>query len=290
MQAEIKMTTVRHIFLSMMLVIVGAVCIVPNAYADAKKQGDKAEQAHGARTAQYNKPRWSKKPNGHTGLYTIKNRSIANGICIGVNAMYYYGDIDQLDQAFVHGFQPQNMSYGGSLYLAYSMPMGRFFNWRFSLSAGYLHGNDSTRRAETKTGEMVEVGKGKFKNIFGEAAAGLEFYPLPRAGFYLYAGLGVNIGHIDYDFYKTTIPAGSLVSVLPMIMGEVGYNFYLGGSCFLGLALSVHQGLVDMANSNLDAWPVKSTSVFQWGDGYFQFGISFSYRWHNCETCRHSKW
>jgi len=284
------MKTVKHIFLSLTLAIIGAVCVVPEAFADAKSQGDKAEQAHGARVAQYNKPRWAKKPNAQTGLYSVKNRNIANGVCLGVNMMYYYGDVDQLDQAFVHGFQPQNLSFGGSLYFAYSQPMGRFFNWRFSLSGGYLHGNDSTRYTVTKAGDKVPAGKGKFMNYFGEAAAGLEYYPFPRAGFYIYLGLGVNIGYINYDFYKTDIPAGNTVSVLPILPFEIGYNFYLGSSCFLGLSLGVHQGLVDMANSNLDAWPVKSTSVFQWGDGYFQFGISFSYRWHNCEQCRHSKW
>ena len=285
-----KIKTVRHIFLSIVFAIIGAVCVVPNAYADAKKQGDKAEQAQGSKSAQSDMPRWGKKANRSTGLYTVKNRSIGNGVCVGVNMMYYYGDIDQLDQAFLHGFQPQNLSFGGGLAFAYLHPQGRFINWRFSLNAGYLHGNDSTRKAENKAGEMVMTGKGQFRNIFGEAAAGVEFYPFPRAGFYIYAGLGLSIGYIDYNFFNTKIPAGTTVSVLPMLPVEIGYNFYLGRSCFLGISLGVHQGLVDMANSNLDAWPVKSTSVFQWGDGYFQVGVSFSYRWHNCEVCRHLKW
>ena len=290
MHAKLKMKTVKHIVINIMLSLMGIAFVVPNAYADAKSQGDKAEQAHGARTAQYNKPRWAKKPNRTTGLYSIKNRAVANGLCVGVNMMYYYGDIDQLDQAFLHGFQPQNLSVGGSLQFAYTQPMGRFFNWRFSLNGGYLHGNDSTRMKELPDGTKVQAGKGKFQNIFGELDAGLEFYPLPRAGFYIYAGLGLSIGYINYDFSRVKIPAGNTVCVVPMLPVEIGYNFYLGGSCFLGISLGVHQALVDMANANLDAWPVKSTSVFQWGDGYFQFGISFSYRWHNCEVCRHSKW
>ena len=265
---------------------------VPEAFAES--QGDKVERAQGARTAQYNKPIWGKKPRKSTGLYTIRNKNIGNGVCLNINALYYYGDIDMLDQAFVHGFQPQNLSVGGSLYFGYHMPIGRFCNWRFSLGAGYLHGNDSARVAINDKGEKVFQGKGKFSNIFGEFNAGVEFYPLPRAGLYIFAGLGVNLGYINYDFstriVKTPIPPGSTVCIVPMLPVEVGYNFYLGGSCFLGISIGVHQALMDMARSNLDAWPLESTSVFQWGDGYFQIGLTFSYRWHNCETCRIAKW
>ena len=106
----------------------------------------------------------------------------------------------------------------------------------------------------------------------------------------MYAGLGVAVSYIQYDFYKTKIPKGNTVSVLPMLPLEIGYNFYLGRSWFLGVSVAVHQGLMDIAHANLDAWPLESTSVFQWGDGYFQIGLSISYRWHNCEVCRISKW
>jgi hypothetical protein len=169
--------------------------------------------------------------------------------------------------------------------------MGRFANWRFTLGAGYLHGNDSAR-TETRTvgGVTKNAGKGSFSSVFGEFDAGVEFYPFPRAGFYVYVGLGLAVSHIKYDFIKYGIPEGKTVSVLPVLPVEIGYNFYLGGSFFLGISVACHQGLMDMGKANLDAWPLESTSKFQWGDGYFQIGLSLSYRWHNCETCRISKW
>ena len=282
------MNNVKNILICIFVVLFGAFASVPEVYAEGKT---KTESAHGARTPQYNKPVWGKKTNKMTGLYTVRNKSIGNAVTLGINAMYYYGDVDMLDQAFVHGFQPQNLSLGGSLYFGYQMPLGRFCNWRFSLGAGYLHGNDSAR-TETRTvhGETKRAGKGSFSSIFGEFNAGVEIYPFPRAGFYIFAGLGVAVSYINYEFEKYGIPKGSTVSILPMLPVEIGYNFYLGGSFFLGISVSVHQGLMDMGKANLDAWPLESTSKFQWGDGYFQIGLSFSYRWHNCEVCRHLKW
>ena len=263
-------------------------CTVIPAFAVEKNKGKEIQQ--NSRVVQYNKPMWGKHTSKRTGLYTIKNKAVSNGVCLDLNALYYYGDIDMLDQAFVHGFQPQNLSLGGSLHFGYLMPLGRYCNWRFTLGGGYLHGNDSARHDINSKGIKVPAGKGVFSSIFGEANVGVEFYPFPRAGLYLYAGLGFAVSYIDYDFYKTRYPKGTTVSVLPMLPLEIGYNFYLGSSCFLALSLSVHQGLMDLGHVNLDAWPLEKSSQFQWGDGYFQIGLTFSYRWHKCEVCRHSKW
>ena len=263
-------------------------CIVmPNSsYAEAKAQTLTHEKK---RTVFYTDARWGKKASHQTGLYSIQNRSVANGVCLNLNAIYYYGDIDMLDQAFVHGFQPQNLSIGGGIHFGYLMPLGRFCNWRFTLGAGYLHGNDSSRYT-VQDAIKIPAGKGKFNSVFGEANVGVEFYPFPRAGFYLYAGLSLAVSYITYDFYKTSIPAGNTVSVLPMLPLEIGYNFYLGRSVFLGISVAVHQGLMDVGHANLDAWPINKSSRFQWGDGYFHIGLSLSYRWHNCEVCRIAKW
>ena len=277
----------HHILTILSVTLLCCVLAPTNAFAEAKEG-----QQQNSRVAYYNKPVWGKKTNRQTGLYTVKNRNIASGVCLNFNAMYYYGDIDMLDQAFLHGFQPQNLSIGGGLHFGYLRPLGRFCNWRFSLGFGLLHGNDSARY-EMQDDVKVPVGKGKFNSVFGEAAAGVEFYPFPRAGFYLYAGLGLAVSYINYDFFKSRLPDpknGSTVSVLPMIPLEIGYNFYLGKSVFLGVSVSVHQGLMDIGHANLDAWPLETTSVFQWGDGYFQIGLSLSYRWHNCEACRVIKW
>jgi len=283
-----KVQSMKHNLLNFWLVLFGLLLCVPAAYGD---QASKAEKAQGARTAQYSKPIWGQKANRQTGLYTIRNKSVGNGFCLNVGALYYYGDVDMLDQAFVHGFQTQNLSIGGGVHFCYLHPLARFVNMRFSLGGGYLHGNDSAR-TETRIvkGKEISASKGHFSSIFGELDAGVEFYPFPRAGFYIYAGLGLAVSYINYNFENYGIEPGNTVSLLPMLPVEIGYNFYLGGSCFLGIWAACHQGLMDMGKSNLDAWPLESSAKFQWGDGYFQLGISFSYRWHNCETCRHLKW
>lgn len=288
------MKNISYTSIRLVLILLCTIFAVSPSLAENKNSSSSSknrEVINNARYPQYNKPVWGKKPGANNGLYTIRNQSVASGVCLNLNAMYYYGDIDMLDQAFIHGFQPQNLSLGGSLHFGYLRPLGRHCNWRFTVGAGYLHGNDSAR-VDTRTvgGVTKRAGKGLFSSIFVEGDAGVEYYPFPRAGFYLYAGLGLAVSFINYDFQKYGIEPGSTVSVLPMLPLEIGYNFYLGGSFYLGISVSVHQGLMDMANCNLDAWPLKSTSRFQWGDGYFQIGLTLSYRWHNCEACRVVRW
>ncbi len=259
---------VNRIVMCMVFVLLGTSMAVANRYA----------------------PYWGRRTNQNTGLYTVRNKSVANGVFVNLNALYYYGDVDMLDQAFVHGFQPQNLSLGGSLHAGYLHPFGRIVNGRFALGGGYLHGNDSAR-TETrvdKGGETIKAGKGSFSNIFGELSAGVEIYPFQRAGFYVYAGLMLAVSYIKYDFSNYGYPENSTVSVLPILPLEIGYNFYLGGNLFLGISVACHQGLMDMTKVNLDAWPVEKSSRFQWGDGYFQIGLTLSYRWRNCATCRRS--
>ena len=262
-----------------------------NSYQRYNNKKKKKEIDYNSRRAQSRKPVWSGARNKSTGLYTMRNISVANGLSFNANVLYYYGDIDMLDQAFIHGFQPQNVSMGGSLIFGYLQPLGRQCNWRFTIGGGYLHGNDSARYNTNNDGLRIPAGKGKFNSIFAEGAAGIEWYPLQRAGLYLYAGVGLNISYVNYDFFKAPgAPKGSMVCILPMLPLEIGYNFYLGKKIFLSVQLSVHQGLMDAGHSNLDAWPVKKSSRFQWGDGYFQVGFTLSYRWHNCEHCRLRKW
>lgn len=198
-----------------------------------------------------------------------------------------------LGYAFQHGFQRQNLSLGGSLVLSYLHPWGNHINWRFSVSGGYIHGNDSARyEMQEVNGQMqnVRIGKGSFDNAFGELFVGVEWYPFPRAGFYIYGGFGMNVSFIDYDFTPSGRGTGSVVSVLPMLPIEIGYNINLTHGFYLTIMASVHQGLLDVPNSNLDAYPLVKSSRFQWGDGYFTVGLNFSYRWQKCEPCRWYQW
>lgn len=279
-----------NISVRVLILIFGLAIVVVDAPA-ASKQNRKQDIEYNSRTPLNKKPRWKSSQNPSTGLYTLRNMNVANGVSFNANVLYYYGDIDMLDQAFIHGFQPQNLSVGGSLIFGYLHPLGRQCNWRFTVGGGYLHGNDSARYDTNSQGVKYSAGKGKFNSFFAEAAAGIEWYPFPRAGFYLYGGLGASFNFIRYDFYKLKgHPAGNTFTVLPMIQGEIGYNFYLGQNFFLAIEVSIHEGLLDVGGCNLDAWPLKKSSRFQWGDGYFQIGVTFAYKWYNCETCRLRKW
>ncbi|MGM9837937.1 MAG: hypothetical protein ACI30A_05550 [Paludibacteraceae bacterium] len=238
---------------------------------------------------------WRKTPTVSQGLYSTHNSSVAQGVNLTVNALYYYGDVDMLGYAFKHGFQEQNVSLGGSLVFSYLHPLANSVNLRFSLSGGYLHGNDSARYEVLKDpitgGDMKQwIGKGSFKSGFGELAVGVEWYPFSKAGFYIYGGLGLNLSVIDYDFTKSGKGDGQQVNVLPMLPVEIGYNFNLTHGFFLTIMASVHQGLLDVPHSNLDGYPLSKSSRFQWGDGYFLVGLSFSYRWQKCEPCRLYTW
>lgn len=232
-----------------------------------------------------------KKINPNNGLYQRQHPSVGRGVALSFDVLYYYGDVDMLDQAFVHGWQQQNLTLGGSLKFNYLHQIANTCNLRFSLSGGWLQGNDSARtELNTTTGLEEPIGKGYFKDIFGEFSVGVEWYPFHKADLYIYAGLGFSANVIDYNFARYGYEPDRKVTVVPMLPIEIGYNFNLTHGFFLTISASVHQALMDTPNVNLDAWPVKKSSRFQWGDGYFTLGLSFSYRWQRCEPCRLSNW
>lgn len=237
---------------------------------------------------------WRDRP-GYDGRYSTRNASVAQGVTITGSLLYYYGDVDMLGVAFKDGFQPQNLSVGGSMDFSYHHPFTNSSNWRYSLLGGYLHGNDSARydmAIDKNTGleTLQKTGKGYFNSGFVEFTAGIEWFPFTKAGFYVYAGLGLNLSIINYDFTRVNKGKGQTFGILPMIPLEIGYNINLTHGFFMTVMASVHQGLLDVPYCSLDAWPIVKSSRFQWGDGYFRLGVSFSYRWQKCEPCRLYKW
>lgn len=237
---------------------------------------------------------WRHSPD-YGGRYSTQNPLVSQGITIAGNVLYYYGDVDMLGVAFKDGFQAQNLSLGGGLDFSYHHPVTNTANMRFSLLGGYLHGNDSARyemATDKTTGQeaLLQTGKGFFRSGFGEVAVGIEWFPFSKAGLYIYAGLGLNLSIINYDFTRVNRGAGQTFGILPMLPVEIGYSFNLTHGFFLNIMASVHQGLLDVPYCNLDAWPIVKSSRFQWGDGYFMLGVSLSYRWQKCEPCRMYQW
>ena len=234
---------------------------------------------------------WSKRTNSR-GLYTRSantgGKYVSNGLTISLAANYYYGDVDPSGIAFKGGFRGNNVSGGLVATFAYTMPLSRHCNWRFGGGLGYLHG---ARTEEELVGNQTTR---SFTSLYIEPAAGVEYYPFTRAGFYLYAGLGLNLNVRTKSNYGGV--EGSPVSVLPIIPVEIGYDIRAGRSFLIRIFAGVHQGLLDIAYMNLDGYPIpggEGTGKFsmnEWADGYFQVGVSVSYKWHNCEKCRQYNW
>ena len=241
--------------------------------------------------------------------YAPLNPFIVQRINISVNALYYFGDVDNESAIFYEGFKLDNLSLGGALGISYSMPVSRHCNLRYSLMGGTLHGNNEANFRRQKREDFR-----RFNSVLLQPAFGVEIYPCPRAGFFLYAGVAVTGSFItNYEFfYKTSGGAldrvtGSTYGILPMLQLGLGYSWHLNDSWSLSLELMLQEGMVDMHYMNLDAYPLaasqnskgvelgtsglfytnsKGKKSFRWNDGWYQLGLTFSYRWNTCKHCR----
>ena len=155
----------------------------------------------------------------------------------------------------------------------------------------------------------------RFRAFLVQPAVGIEIYPFTRAGFYLYAGVALTASIItNYEFYyhehatnKLDKITGSTFGILPMVQVGLGYSWRLSSSWAFSVELMLQEGLVDLHYMNLDAYPMAATQnskgiemgstsltytnrygekTMHWNDGWFQLGITVSYRWNTCETCR----
>lgn len=258
---------------------------------------------------------WGKKPSRKNGLYTTKNFFISHGLSINVNAMYYFGDVDNEGLAFNGGFNPNNLSFGGGIVFAYTMPVSAHCNLRYSLMGGTLSGNN-----EYKFQNLPEPRDDyrRFKSFMFQPAFGVEIYPISSAGLFLYGGVAVTASIItDYQFYyyksvpgrsdkQRTLLRGKTFGILPMVQLGIGYSWRLTPSWAISAEIMLQEGLIDQHYMNLDGWPMagsqnsdgvnlggsgltyvnrKGQKTLHWNDGWFQVGVTISYRWNNCENC-----
>lgn len=259
---------------------------------------------------------WRQTPGGTTGLYTTKNYFVTNGVSLNVSGLYYFGDADNEGLAFHGGFNLNNLSIGGGFQFAYQMPAGNHCNIRFGLMGGTLRGNN-----EEKFKNLPEPRDDfrKFHSILIQPAVGVQYYPFSNAGFYLYGGLAVTgsiIDNYEYYYYKRvgnekvrTLLQGKTFGILPMVQLGLGYSWRLSDSWLLSLEVMVQEGLLDTHFVNLDAIPMAKSQNsdgieisnpvpyskwtdkdgkehLHWNDGWFQVGLTVTYRWSNCEYCR----
>jgi hypothetical protein len=255
---------------------------------------------------------WSKKPTGKSGLYTQHNFFISHGLTLNANALYYFGDVDNEGVAFNGGFNINNLSYGGSLVFGYMMPASTHCNIRYTIMGGTIHGNNEEK---FKRLNPPREDFRRFRAVLVQPAVGIEIYPSVRAGFYLYAGVAVTASIVtNYEFFyyphgseKLDKITGSTFGILPMVQLGLGYSWRLNESWGLSVELMLQEGLVDQHYMNLDAYPMAANQnskgvsmggtgmtytnrygekTMHWNDGWFQLGLTISYRWNTCETCR----
>ena len=266
------------------------------------------ENKEGRRTS------WSSKPNSRSGLFSMKNSFVSHGITLNASAMYYYGDVDNMGVAFNGGFNIHNLSYGGAFSFAYMLPASNHVNMRFSLMGGTLHGDNESKFANLP---KPRDDYRQFHSIIIQPAVGVEYYPFSQAGFYIYGGIGVTASIIDHFAFwhgKGTnrhLYEGSTFGILPMVQFGLGYSWHLTESWAMAVEVMLQEGVIDAHYMNLDGWPMAASQNSEgvelgriygiweetiedgtkvkhlhWNDGWFQVGISISYRWNNCEKCR----
>lgn len=259
---------------------------------------------------------WSKAPHKRSGLYTHRNYFVSQGVSLNGSALYYFGDVDNEGVAFKGGFNKENMSYGGSLQFAYLLPAGNHCNMRFGLMGGTLHGNNKAKF------DMLTPPRDdyrKFSSILIQPSVGVEYYPFSAAGLYLFGGVALSASIItEFEFYHYSniagrsdkprqVVSGSTYGFLPMIQLGLGYSWAITPSWCISVELMLQEGVIDTQYMNLDAWPLAASQnsegvalgktfgtytdrygkeQIHWNDGWFQLGLTISYRWHTCEKCR----
>lgn len=257
---------------------------------------------------------WRQSASSRSGLYTTKNYFVTNGVAFGVSALYYFGDVDNEGLAFNGGFNVNNLSIGGGLHFMYQMPAGNHCNIRFGLMGGTLRGNNELK---FKSLPDPRDDYRRFNSWIIQPAVGVQYYPFSNAGFYIYGGLAVTASIItDYQFWYMkrvdnqkvrSLLQGKTYGILPMVQVGIGYSWRLTDSWLMSAEIMLQEGLIDTYFMNLDAFPLAPSQNtdgvtlgndfgkwvdrygkehIHWNDGWFQVGITVTYRWSNCEYCR----
>lgn len=277
------------LFLSALMLI-----MTPNANAKSQKSGGM---------------RWSSRQN-FMGLYGRNFNQSSHTIAFTIAPAYYAGDVE-LQGNPLNGYkdffkdpsyQPvegknsfmNNVGAVGAIYYAYRQ--NSFIAYRAQLMGGWLHGYcDFLRVGDDGYGnpETHEFER-EMKSIMMEYSFGVEFYPIPSAGLFIYAGVGGVTSYITRNFnpYLASVnPAlnvnDKLWSTVPVIPVGAGYK-YTHEKFTIGVEVIWHPALIDQKGANMDGWesgykhngyeyyPTKKDSN-KWADSFAHLGVTFAY-------------
>ena len=124
------------------------------------------------------------KPKRSTGSTRTAQGVLQQGLSFGVNAIYYFGDVDIGKLPVVNGMSINEMS--GSGYVAYHMPFSKNFGMRYTGTIGLLKADNT----EAWKNDPVHTGEfRKFTSVFLQPAVGVEAYPIQEYVLYFYLGI-----------------------------------------------------------------------------------------------------
>lgn len=215
-------------------------------------------------------------------------RGSVHRLTVGVDALYYYGDICPVKDHPM-SIPPRKENWGGGLNFSYTYQVLPQLGLRATVSGGYLRGSANNEEYDYwinkgKTPKSGTAGStyniGSFKSGFGELDFGVEWYPIPSSegGLYLYVGVGGYLGAVYCDFANTLHNPGALMypdagnayrkpgwrtCITPVVIGELGYSFRLANGHTLTVKGSLHNGLLNVNTSN----PELGVNIDGWGRG-----------------------
>lgn len=232
---------------------------------------------------------WSHTKNYNTGLYTTSNDFNQDGFSFGADILYYSGDFDVSNGVPLFGkdksgkanFTPK--AFTAALNAAYHQPISTHFGMRYTLSLGALRGYNSDER--------------NFLSIFVQPAVGVECYPINHYGLMLYAGLALHAGF--FPIYHHGEEPNPKYTFSPNAQLGIGYSWNLSNQWMVTVDLMGTYALLEFNGNHhigMDGFGKGTGFVageyngkatkFNEHDGYFQLGISFTYRFNHCEHCR----
>ena len=215
-------------------------------------------------------------PKRNVGSSRTSQGVLQQGFSFGLNAIYYFGDVDVTGGSLtvIKDMTIEDISASG--FFAYHMPFSKHFGMRYTGTVGLLRADNTKawKNDVTRAGQYR-----KFRSVFLQPAAGVEVYPIDEYGLYFYLGLAVSASYfLDFKYNGMTDSEKPVFSVLPMGQFSLGYTWNLTTSWQIGLHGMLQMGFLDKPNVNLDGYPFRPSSRRQFPDGWFEIGISVYYQ------------
>lgn len=262
-----------------------------------------------ARNQKKGQMRWSSHTNG-LGLYGRNLDPTRHTIAFTIAPTYYAGDVElpgnplngYKDRFKDPTYQPvpgknscfNNVGAVGAIYYTYKQ--NSYISYRAQFMAGYLQGYCDFYRSgkDSKGNAVVWEYERKMSSFMMEYSLGIEVYPIPHVGLYLYTGVAGVSSYIHRDFNPYLANVNPILnendriwSTVPVIPVGLGYK-HTFNRFVLGVEIMWHPALIDNAGANMDGWesgskrngyqyyPTKKESN-KWNDSFTHLGITFAY-------------